>query len=165
MGQAENKLRWCLKKAEAGGKNHRGLRKAGQDIEKAEKHIEKAMHNLAAMQYLLKGGYSDWAVSAGFYTMYHCLLALLAKHGYESKNQACTLAAAKVLINEGKSELKIGQLKRIASFDENSEAEEFIRLREEFQYGTATAIDREIAQSLVQEAKEFVEAARLDLKR
>ena len=67
MGHLENKLEWCIKKGEE-GKKHRGL----------------------TMIYLIKGNFPDWAVSASFYSMYHCLLAILVKHGYESRNQECT---------------------------------------------------------------------------
>jgi len=163
MGQAENKLKWCIKKAEKEGEKHRGIKKVKPDIGKASKHIEKAVHNLSAMQYLIRGGYADWAVNAGFYTMYHCLLAVLAKNGYESRNQECTFAAIQVLIEEKKSDISLAQLKRISSFDE--ESEEIVKLREEFQYGTGTMMDSAIVKKLVDEAKEFVETARLDLKR
>jgi hypothetical protein len=87
MGQLENKLKWCINKAKKEGKKHRGLKEIKPDIIKASKHIEKANHNLNASIYLRDGNYPDWAVSATFYSRYHCLLAILAKHGYESRNQ------------------------------------------------------------------------------
>jgi uncharacterized protein (UPF0332 family) len=165
MGQVENKLRWCLKKAEKDGNEHRGLKKIQPDIIKANKHVEKAIHNLSTMQYLMRGGYVDWAVSAGFYTMYHCLLAVLAKNGYESRNQECTFAAVEVLIGENKTGISIDELKKIASFDEKSTSQEIIKLREEFQYGTETILAIERVKKIVDEAKELIEKTRLDLKK
>lgn len=165
MGQVENKLMWCLKKAEKEGEEHRGLKKIPPDLNKANKHVEKAIHNLGAMQYLMKGGYFDWAVSAGFYTMYHCLLAVLAKNGFESRNQECTFAAIETLINENKSELSIEDLKKIASFDEKSTTQEVIKLREQFQYGTETILAAGRVKRLVDEAKELIEKTKLDLKK
>lgn len=165
MGQVENKLKWCLNKAEKEGKEHRGLKKVQPDMEKANEYIKKAIHNLNVMQYLMKGGFVDWAVSACFYTMYHCLLAILAKHGYESRNQECTFAAVEVLIKEKKAGISLEQLKKIASFNEKSTSEEIIKLREKFQYGTETVLDSTIVKKLVDEAKEFIEIVREDLKR
>ena len=49
MAHLENKLEWCLKKAKKEGDKHRGLREVQPDIEKANKHIDKANHNLKAM--------------------------------------------------------------------------------------------------------------------
>ena len=165
MGQPENKLKWCLRKAEKEGKDHRGLKKVPPDMNKANQHIAKALHNLSAMQYLIKGGFVDWAVSAGFYTMYHCLLAVLAKHGYESRNQECTFAVIEVLIEEKQSDITLEQLKKIASFDEEAASEEVIKIREKFQYGTETILDNTIVKKLVDEATEFIETSRIDLKR
>ena len=103
MGHLENKLEWCIRKAKKEGKEHRGLKEIEPDMKKAQKHIEKANHNLKAMLYLLKGNFPDWAVNASFYAMYHCLLGLLAKHGYESKNQECTFTAIEHLIKKRKN--------------------------------------------------------------
>src|SRR3989344_9497102 len=95
MSQSKNKVKWCLKKAEdelkEGGK-HRGLVKAKSDLNKARKHLLKAEHFLRATMYLKKGNFSDISTSTLFYSMYHCLLAIAAKFGYESRNQECTFA-------------------------------------------------------------------------
>jgi len=40
-------------------------------------------HNLRAADYNIKGGFSDWGVSQSYYAMYHSLLAVLFKLGYE----------------------------------------------------------------------------------
>ena len=84
------------------GAKHRGLRVIAPDDTRAKEHLAKADHNLKAMIYLIKGGISDWAVNASFYARYHCLLAVLAKNGYESRNQECTFAAIETFIDSGR---------------------------------------------------------------
>lgn len=100
MSQASKHIDWCLKKAQKeieeckkqGNRvRHRGLIKIKPDIKKAEYHLQKARHDLEAVSYF-KNGFSDWSVTASFYTMYQCLLAIAAKFGYESSNQTCTVA-------------------------------------------------------------------------
>ena len=96
MSHASNQIKWCLNKANKDieeckklGKRekHRGLLEIEPDIEMAKKHIEKAKHNLKAIDYLLKGNFSDVTFSMIFYSMYHCFLAIASKFGYESRCQ------------------------------------------------------------------------------
>jgi len=84
MSHAENKLNWCLKKAEKELKissKHRGLVQITPDITKSREHIKKAEHNLELMIHLKTTKYSDWCSSAAFYSIYHCLLAIALKFG------------------------------------------------------------------------------------
>lgn len=165
MGHLENKIAWCIQKAKKEGKEHRGLKEIEPDIEKAQKHIEKAEHNFRAMMYLIKGNFPDWAVNASFYAMYHCVLALLAKHGYESRNQECSFAAVEYLIQNKKIGLDVQKLKRIASFDENTlDEKEIIKLRETFQYGTETIMDDAEIKNMVHETQEFIDIVKEELK-
>ena len=147
------------------GKKHSGLKEINHDAEKSNKHIEKANHNFKAMIYLIKGNFPDWAVSASFYSMYHCLLAILAKHGYESRNQECTFAAVEHLIKNKKVDLDIQLLRKIASFEENLEAEDILTLREEFQYGTQAVVDEAKMKELQNNTREFIEIVRAALKK
>src|SRR3989344_3855551 len=110
MINAENKLKWCLKKAENEGRKHRGLHKTQPDVQKTKDHIKKAEHNLSVMTYLIQKGFNDWAINASFYTHYHCLLAILQKFGYESRNQECTFAAIEHLIEQRKITLEKTEL-------------------------------------------------------
>ena len=57
-----------------------------------------SIHNLRAADYNIKGDFSDWGVSQSYYSMYHSLLAVLFKLGYESKNHECTINAVEYLI-------------------------------------------------------------------
>ena len=86
----KDKLVKCLEEGEKGGR-HKGLRKIEISDARIKGHLEKAVHNFKAMISFQKNGFSDWSASASFYCLYHCLLSLLAKEGYESRNQSCTL--------------------------------------------------------------------------
>ena len=80
MSQVEDHLKWCLK-------DPRRLAKAKPDIDLAMKHISKSEYNYKVLQDMEGLKYDDWALNAGFYAIYHCFLAILAKYGYESRNQ------------------------------------------------------------------------------
>ena len=73
MSQAANHVKWCLEKAkkeleeaEKQGKapKHRGLAQVKPSMSDAKKYMEKADHNLKSVMYMVKGGFTDWAVSA-----------------------------------------------------------------------------------------------------
>src|SRR3989338_5677391 len=134
MSHAKNKAEWCLKKAErelkVSGK-HRGLVKIEPNTEKAREHIEKAEHYLKATDYLKKGNFSDISTSTAFYSMYHCLLAIAAKFGYESRNQECTFALIGSLIEDGKIDFEKELLNKISSLDaEESKEQTTVEVRE-----------------------------------
>ena len=78
MSQVEDHLKWCLK-------DPRRLAKAKPDIDLAMKHISKSEYNYKVLQDMEGLKYDDWALNAGFYAIYHCFLAILAKYGYESR--------------------------------------------------------------------------------
>lgn len=161
MRQIENMVKWCINKAKKEGEKHRGLRKVEPSTKNASGHIEKAQHYLNATIYLKKGDYSDVAVTQAFYAMYHCLLAILAKFGYESRNQKCTFACAEYLIDQGKIDLHRQWLRKIASCDgKNAQEEDVITLREEFQYGRETKVNMDKLNEIINDAKEFIEVVR-----
>src|SRR3989338_6235728 len=147
---AENKFKWCLKKGKEGG---RGLKEIKPNPKEAKYHIEKALYNLRVTESNIELGYSDWAVSSAFYAMYHAILALLYKLGYESTNQECSIATIEYFILTKKVNLDIKYIRMIDPDTENS----IIKLREKFQYGTETKVSKEILQIIRNNAKEFVE--------
>ena len=147
---AENKFEWCLKKGKEGG---RGLKEIKPNIKEAKYHIKKALYNLKVTESNIEHGYSDWAVSSAFYAMYHAILALLYKFGYESTNQECSIATIEYFILTKKVNLDIKYIRMIDPETENS----IIKLREKFQYGTETKVSKEILQIIRNNAKEFVE--------
>ncbi len=99
MPQIDEHLKWCLK-------DQRRLLKTSPDLELAQKHVEKSEYNYGVVRTMEKLKIYDWALNAGFYAVYHCLLALLAKYGYASKNQSCTLTVLLKLVAEGKLEFE-----------------------------------------------------------
>ncbi len=147
---SKNKFDWCLKKGKEGG---HGLIEIKPNLKEARYHIEKAKYNLRVTDSHIKLGFSDWAVSSAFYAMYHAILALLYKLGYESTNQECSINAIEYFILTKKINLDIKYIKMI---DPNVESS-FIKLRERFQYGTETKIDAQTMSLIKDNAKEFVE--------
>src|SRR3989338_3768089 len=145
----ENRMALCLSKGER-------LRKIQPNIKLSKEHIEKAKHNLLAADYNIKGGFSDWAVSQAYYAMYHSLLAVLYRCGYESRNHECTITAVEFLIKSKKINLDIRDIAFIRT-TEQMKMQDAKSLREEFQYGTKTDINKEILDNLVGKAKEIVE--------
>src|SRR3989338_443322 len=129
MAQTEKKIEWCLKKANKEGRKHKGLRKVEPNKAKVQEHLEKARRNLRLIVHLLRIRYADWAVSAVFYSMYHCSLAILWKYGYESRNQACTFAVIEKLIAEEKIGITIDELGNIQE-SSNDDGETVVDLRE-----------------------------------
>ncbi len=143
--QASKHLDWCLNKAKREIEeckkqkkkiHHRGLLKIEPDKKLAFGHLQKARHNLEVFRLLRKNKFSDWSITAGFYTLYHCFLAIAVKYGYESKNQICTIALMETLQEQGK--ISINQ--NIIDFmkyeeEENHHEHSIIELREDYTYG------------------------------
>lgn len=164
MSHAKNKVNWCLKKAKEemkSGKRHRGLIEVKSDKEMAKRHVKKAEHYLEATL-LLHEQFSDISASTTFYSIYHSLLAVLSKSGYESGNQECTFALIYSLIEDGKIDLDSKIVDKIAFID--SEEESAIELREKYQYGVELSMKEdifndnlELAKKLLGKVKEIIE--------
>lgn len=161
----EKKFEWCLKKGEAGRK-HRGLREIGPDLEKSEKHVEKALHNLKAMEHNLAGGFTDWAASAAFYAMYHILLAILFRLGYDSRNQECTFNTIEYFIGKGKLNITQDDINKIRDIRalEKEEPHDAKTAREDMQYGTEIDLEERRLEKLKSDAKEIVNKFRAILE-
>lgn len=155
MAQAEKKVEWCVKKAEKEGHKHKGVRIVEPNQTKVQEHLAKARRNLRLIDHLLKIEYPDWAISAIFYSMYHGLLAILWRYGYESRNQACTFAVIEKLIAESKIPITIDELRSIQESGDGQD-ETVVDLREYYQYGTETQVEKGKVIFLQQQAKEFV---------
>lgn len=164
MGHAKNKVDWCLKKAEREqkeGKKHRGLIKAEPNEEEAKKHIKKAEHNLSAVDYFNTGGFSDWSISAVFYCIYQCFLAIASKFGYESRNQECTIALIKYLKEQKKIEIENRFIEAVESYDEQERHETtVIEKREFYTYGTTIEARKEEIQESIQLCKDCLDQTR-----
>ena len=166
--QASKHLDWCLNKAKKEIEErkkqkkkirHRGLIKIEPDKKLALGHLQKARHNLEVFQLLRKNGFSDWSITAGFYALYHCFLAIAAKYGYESKNQTCTIALIENLQEQGKISINPD----IVNFmkyneEENHHEESIIELRESYTYGVDLEVgDKEQLNKIEKLCVEFID--------
>tara|TARA_Y100000294_G_C8565231_1_gene340561 strand:+ start:1336 stop:1794 length:459 start_codon:yes stop_codon:yes gene_type:complete len=146
------------------GIKHRGLIEIDPDLDEAKKHIQKAEHNFKAVFTMEKSGLLDWSVNAVFYTIYHCFLGIIAKFGYESRNQECTIALVEHLKEQKKIILstEIIEALKIAESEEKNEKSAIV-LRENFQYGTETKIEdktlselKGLSQKAIEETKKII---------
>ena len=156
----EGKFEWCLKQGKKGRK-HKGLKKIEPDFNEAEKQIKKALSDLSTMQYLYEGNKTDWVSSAAFYAMYHSLLAILYKLGYESRNQECTMNAIEYFIKKGKLKIDENYIKMVRNLQETEKDAK--KIREDMQYGSKTQMDDDRCKVLMNDAKNFVEKMRIIL--
>ena len=171
MPQASNHVKWCLSKAkkeieeckEQGKRiKHRGLLKIKPDTEGAKKHIIKAEHNFSAISKFKAIGFSDWSVAAGFYSIYHCFLAIAANFGYESRNQTCTIALIEWLKEEGRIDIdeKFIDILKEAGIEELQEGK-VIEMREDYTYGVEISVEDETKISELKEnSKEAIDAVK-----
>lgn len=112
-------------------------------------------------------GFSDWSASASFYCLYHCLLVLIAKEGYESKNQNCTFALIENMINKNKISLTKEDLKEIFNRDitdnlENSN--KILDIREKMQYSIKTTLEQEEFIELKEKTKKLFDKIRREIE-
>ncbi|MBI2971436.1 MAG: HEPN domain-containing protein [Candidatus Aenigmarchaeota archaeon] len=158
MSHAKNKVKWCLKKGKKElrekGK-HKGLVRTSSDIRKARQHIVKAEHNLRFMMSLKDKEFSDWCGSAAFYSIYHSLLAILAKFGYESRNQECTFALIEGMAEDETISFDTSLLDSIIKNDSH-EKETITEIREQYQYGTKLSIEDKTYDELLDATKRIL---------
>ncbi len=150
MSRASKHVEWCLNKAEKEieeckklGKRpkHRGLLKNNPDLEEAQNHLAKAVHNLEGITRFREIGFSDWSMSAGFYCVYHCFLAIAAKFGYESANQTCTISLMRSLRETNKIPLDERFIELLEYEDMGDiKGHSVIDLREDYTYGVQISV-------------------------
>ncbi len=165
MSKAKNKVRWCLNHAKddiAAGRKHRGLVVVTPDIKLAKEYVEKAEHNLDFFLLARKNGFYDWAIDIGFYVTYHCCLAILAKFGYDTRNQECTLALVESLVEDGK--LSKDFQKYVNAISADSGEDKVIPMREKYQYTPVIDIDKQkveeilgLCQDMIKDTKGLVQ--------
>ncbi|PIN77032.1 hypothetical protein COV15_03350 [Candidatus Woesearchaeota archaeon CG10_big_fil_rev_8_21_14_0_10_34_12] len=155
MPDNKSKLGWCLK-------NEKRMKKISPNNALSKEHIEKAKHNLMAADYNAKGNFEDWAVSQSYYAMYHALLAILFKKGFESKNHECTISTVEFLVEIKQINLSKEDLSFIRTTEQMT-SKDAKSLREEFQYGTKTKVNKILLTQLLQKSREIVEKIELML--
>ena len=149
MSVHKQKLDWCLAKETR-------MKKIKSNDKLSQEHTNKAKHNLRAADYNIKGGFSDWGVSQSYYSIYHALLAVLFKLGYESKNHECTINAVEYLIEERNINVDLKDIAFIRTTEQMT-SKDAKSLREEFQYGTETTVHEKLLKELLENAKRIVE--------
>lgn len=162
----KEKIDKCLKEGEKGGR-HKGLRKIEISEENIKGHLNKSMHNFKAITAFQKMGFSDWSASAAFYCLYHCLLALIAKEGYESRNQSCTFAYVEDMIDIKKISLTKGELKDIFDKDITEDLEQskmILDIRENMQYSIKTSLEDKEFVELKERTKNLFQKMRKDIE-
>lgn len=90
-------------------------------------------------------------------------MALLLKLGYEARNQECAINAVQYFIETKKINLDMKYIDIIRRTSENK-PKDTKTLREEFQYGTQTSVDKKILDTVKHNAIEFVETIEILLK-
>ena len=172
MSQASQQVEWCLNKAKKEieeckklGKRHkhRGLLKENQNIEEAKKHLVKAEHNLDGITKFREINFSDWSMSAGFYCVYHCFLAIAATFGYESANQTCTIALIRFLKENNKIKFD-EKFIELLEYEEIEDRSSVIDMRENYTYGVQISVKddakinelRKTCKELIEITKEIV---------
>jgi uncharacterized protein (UPF0332 family) len=149
MSNNKDRLNWCLK-------DEKRMRKIEPNDKLSKEHIEKAKHNLKAADYNVQGHFDDWAVSQSYYAMYHALLAILFKKGFESKNHECTISTVEFLIEAKEINLTMEDISFIRTTEQMT-TKDAKSLREEFQYGTKTDVNEVLLIELLQKSKAIVE--------
>ncbi len=136
MSQIDNHLQWCLK-------DERRLIEGKPDPDLAQKHLKKSEYNYHVVQTLEKLKIYDWALNIGFYSIYHCFLAILSKYGYISKNQSCTITVLLHLIDQKKLPLDKDLVLQFDTLEaEKDITSQTIRMEREIStYGVETSID------------------------
>lgn len=149
MPSNKDKLNWCLS-------SEKRMRMIIPNDKLSKEHLEKAKHNLKAADYNVQGNFEDWAVSQSYYAMYHALLAILFKKGFESKNHECTINTVEFLIENKEINLSMDDLYFIRTTEQMT-TKDAKSLREEFQYGTKTEVNKILLSELLQKSKDIVE--------
>ena len=134
MPHIDKHLQWCMN-------DERRLVKIKPDIERAKKHIKKSEYDFEVLQDLESMQRHDWALNVGFYSIYHCFLAILAKHGYSSRNQSCTITVLLKLIEQGKIDLDKDLILQFDTLEPDTTSTTIRQSRETSTYGIETSID------------------------
>jgi len=169
--RASKHIDWCLNKAKKEIEEckkqkkkvrHRGLFKIEPNKNLAFEHLQKAKHNLEVFRSLRKNKFSDWSITAGFYVLYHCFLAIAVKHGYESKNQTCTIALIENLQEQGKISINPDIIDFMKyNEEENYHEESIIELRENYTYGVNLEVeDKEQLDKIEKLCVEFLDSVK-----
>jgi len=106
----------------------------------------------------------EWVVVCGYYAMYSSALALLAKIGFKSKNHTATLIVLEEYFVKKKildQKLFLSLKKAVFQKEEIEKLSEARHKREIVQYSVTKQTTKEIAESIKNDAYDFVNKAEL----
>ncbi len=126
--------------------NERKIVKMNASKEVIYKEFENAMYDLARSKESLTKGDFKWASIQAYYSMFHCIKALIFKKGYREKSHYCLLVAFKELY------VKTGEMDK--EFADNFEI--CMDIRQEADYGLS--YKDENAKIAVEDAEKLIKA-------
>jgi uncharacterized protein (UPF0332 family) len=109
--------------------------------------IEKARLSLKAAKDLLNDGYPDFSASRSYYAMFYAAEAILLTRNLSFSKHKAVISAF------GKEFAKTG----IFSYDLHRYISDAFDIRQAGDYGPIGSVNEEKAQSLIEQAKEFIE--------
>ncbi|GBE20560.1 hypothetical protein BMS3Abin17_01301 [archaeon BMS3Abin17] len=115
-----------------------------------------------------KTGYSDWSASASFYSLYHLLLALVSKKGFESRNQSCTFALVEEMADKKEINLTKDELREIYDKDVTKNlkySNKILDIRENMQYSVKTFLEEQEFEHLKQRTKFLFDKLRKEIEK
>jgi len=112
-------------------------------------YLNKSDSHLESAKILLKSKKFEETVSMAYYSMYHCLLALLFKYGIKSENHAVSI----ILLNELFHEKELAE---IISFGKSERIDK--------QYYTDFKISEKDALEMIKKTEDFTIRCRLVIK-
>lgn len=146
-----------------------------------EKHLNKSLSNLEFGNFILsehkfsiktklkKKSFYDWCVVIYYYSIYHAVLALISRAGFDSKNHIASLSALILFYYHKKNVLKKEDIQFIIDNLQIDAVEiEFIanskELREKANYGVDESFNLLMAKNLQEKTVDFVNKVKEILK-
>ena len=124
--------------------------------EATRQHLRRARRLLGAVEARVEVELPEVIAHTAYYAMYHALLAILFKKGYESKNHECTINTVEFLIENKEINFSIEDLSFIRTTEQMT-TKDAKSLREEFQYGTQTEVNKVLLTEILKKSKAIVE--------
>jgi len=138
-----------------------------------EKYLNKSLNNLEFGNFILsehkysikkklKGrSFYDWVIAVYYYSVYHAVLALISRAGFESKNHIASISALTLFYYHKKNVLKKEDIQLVIdSLNLKGEDIEFLfnskETREKASYGVDEIFDLLLAKNLQEKTVEIV---------
>lgn len=120
-----------------------------------ERLADKGRRHLEQAHRLLKEGAEDFAISHGYYAMFHMAEAALRTRGLRFKSHEAVIGTfAREFVKTGRIRTELGRALRDAREE-----------RVEAQYGTGEAVEPGVAEAVVRNAEAFIAAVEAVLSR